>query len=44
MGGIAIVQDPKEAEIDTMPQSAIDVIPDCKIYNLNEIRDFLISL
>jgi len=43
-GGIAIVQDPREAEVDTMPQSAIDVIPDCKIYNLIQIRDFLISL
>ncbi|MEJ8800772.1 chemotaxis protein CheB [Pontibacter sp. H249] len=43
-GGIAIVQDPAEAEVDTMPRSAIDIIPDCSILNLKSIKEYLLSL
>lgn len=43
-GGTAIVQDPEEAEVATMPLSAIDIIPDCSIMKLERIQSFLLSL
>ncbi|RDV13637.1 chemotaxis protein CheB [Pontibacter diazotrophicus] len=43
-GGMAIVQDPEEAEVNTMPLSAIDIIPDCRIMKLERIQSFLLSL
>ncbi|GAB3526074.1 chemotaxis protein CheB [Pontibacter brevis] len=43
-GGMAIVQDPEEAEVDTMPLSAIDIIPDCRVMKLERIQSFLLSL
>lgn len=43
-GGKAVVQDPKEAEIDTMPLSAINSIPSCEVLSLTEIQNFLFSL
>jgi two-component system, chemotaxis family, protein-glutamate methylesterase/glutaminase len=43
-GGIVIAQDPDEAEINTMPSAAIKMIPDCKIYTLDLIKKFLLSL
>lgn len=43
-GGLALVQDPSEAEVDTMPAAAIRQVPDCRIYPLNKIQEFLLSL
>lgn len=43
-GGLAIVQDPKEAEVDTMPASAIGLVPDCTVLELKGIKEFLSSL
>lgn len=43
-GGMAIVQNPEEAEVDTMPLSAIELIPDCRIMRLERIQSFLLSL
>jgi two-component system chemotaxis response regulator CheB len=43
-GGKAIVQDPKEAEIDTMPISAINSVPNCEVLTLTEIQNFLFHL
>ncbi|WP_242927380.1 chemotaxis protein CheB [Pontibacter vulgaris] len=42
--GTAIVQDPEEAEIDTMPLAAIHSIPGCSVLNLEQIQAFLLSL
>lgn len=42
--GLAIVQDPDEAEVDTMPLAAIHSIPGCRIMNLEQIHAFLRSL
>lgn len=43
-GGYTIAQDPQEAEFVIMPQSAIDTKKIDKIFTLNEINKFLISL
>ena len=43
-GGIPIVQDPMEAEVDTMPRAAIEITPDCRIFTLQRIKDFLLLL
>ena len=43
-GGMAIVQDPEEAEVSTMPLSAIDMIPECSIMKLDRIQSLLLSL
>ncbi|WP_276497486.1 chemotaxis protein CheB [Pontibacter litorisediminis] len=43
-GGKALVQDPAEAEVATMPQAAIEVIPGCTILNVAHIKEFLLSL
>lgn len=43
-GGLTIVQDPKEAEVDTMPFAGINLVPDSTIMTLKGIRDFLYSL
>lgn len=43
-GGLAIVQDPKEAEVDTMPAAAISRVPDCTVLDLKGIKEFLSSL
>lgn len=43
-GGVAIAQNPLEAEVATMPQAAIDSIPGCSIMNLVRIKEFLLSL
>lgn len=44
MDGLCIVQDPEEAEVATMPASAIRLIPDSRIYTLKKIQAFLCSL
>ncbi|MCF8230105.1 MAG: chemotaxis protein CheB [Bacteroidales bacterium] len=41
LGGFTIVQDPEEAEVDTMPLSAIKIMKPDKILKLKEIADFL---
>jgi two-component system, chemotaxis family, protein-glutamate methylesterase/glutaminase len=44
-GGTAIVQDPAEAEVAIMPESAIAHLkPHCFIYSLKEIQHYLLSL
>lgn len=43
-GGLAIVQNPKEAEVDTMPAAAIRMVPECTVLELNGIRELLLSL
>ncbi|MCC9168621.1 chemotaxis protein CheB [Pontibacter harenae] len=43
-GGTSVVQDPREAEVSTMPQSAIDIIPECTVLNLEGIKEFLFFL
>ncbi len=43
-GGITIVQNPDEAEADTMPRAAIKIIPGCSILSANEIKKFLIAI
>ncbi|MCC9135107.1 chemotaxis protein CheB [Pontibacter silvestris] len=43
-GGITIIQDPEEAEVSTMPLSALELVPDCKIMKLERIQEFLNSL
>lgn len=43
-GGEVVVQDPAEAEVATMPQAAIDVIPGCNIMSIARIKEFLFSL
>lgn len=42
--GTAIVQDPAEAEIATMPLAAINSIPGCSIMNVKRIHAYLLSL
>ncbi|AKD03667.1 chemotaxis protein CheB [Pontibacter korlensis] len=43
-GGTVVVQDPAEAELDTMPLAAIDQVPDGEIMNLEQIQAYLLSL
>ena len=43
-GGITVVQDPKEATITTMPDSAIDLIKPDYILKTTEIIDFLLKI
>lgn len=43
-GGDAVVQDPLEAEITTMPLAAIAAVPGCKVQRLTEIQAYLLSL
>lgn len=43
-GGMAFVQEPKEAEVDTMPLSALNIMPDCRVLTLKKIHEFLFSL
>ncbi|WP_162427228.1 chemotaxis protein CheB [Pontibacter pudoricolor] len=42
--GTVIVQDPDEAEIETMPLAAIETIPGCTVMKLDQIQAFLLSL
>ena len=42
-GGWTIVQDPSEAEVGTMPQSALNLMPDCSILTLKNITELLLS-
>lgn len=42
-GGWTIVQDPAEAEVETMPQSALSLMPDCSTLNLKNIKEFILS-
>lgn len=42
--GVAIVQNPEEAEADTMPKSAIKIVPDCLVMKTAAIYDYLLNL
>jgi len=44
VGGMAIVQQPSTAQYPTMPQAAINLIPDCNVYTPEEIVQFLTKL
>ncbi|MBN2662683.1 MAG: chemotaxis protein CheB [Bacteroidales bacterium] len=43
-GGITVVQDPNEAQIQTMPQAALDIIDVDKILSAEEIINFVTKL
>lgn len=43
-GGLTLVQDPTEAEVDTMPLSGINLVPNSAVLNLKSIQAFLLSL
>lgn len=43
-GGKAIIQDPSQAEVNTMPQSAMEVVKRARVMTLHEIASFLLSL
>jgi two-component system chemotaxis response regulator CheB len=43
-GGLALIQDPGQAEVNTMPQSAMEVVKQAKVMKLHEIALFLLSL
>jgi two-component system, chemotaxis family, protein-glutamate methylesterase/glutaminase len=43
-GGVAIAQDPAEAEMAIMPLSAIKLIPGCSIMTLEQIQAYLLSI
>jgi|FLOH01.1.fsa_nt_gi two-component system, chemotaxis family, protein-glutamate methylesterase/glutaminase len=43
-GGYCIVQQPKDAHVDTMPVSAIELVKPNKILNIDDIADFIIEL
>jgi two-component system, chemotaxis family, protein-glutamate methylesterase/glutaminase len=43
-GGLVVVQDPKTAEIDTMPKAAIEAVEPKLILSLDEIAEFLCNL
>jgi two-component system, chemotaxis family, protein-glutamate methylesterase/glutaminase len=44
MGGLTIVQLPDEAEVSTMPLSALRLVKPDHILSLNQIKDFFIKL
>jgi two-component system chemotaxis response regulator CheB len=43
-GGIAVVQDPATAEVNTMPISAIRAVPTARVFPLDRIASFLGAL
>lgn len=43
-GGCSIVQNPKTAEVDAMPKNAINLLKPSHIFDLKEIKDFLLSI
>jgi two-component system, chemotaxis family, protein-glutamate methylesterase/glutaminase len=43
-GGLVVVQDPDEAEVNTMPLAAITTVSKCMVMNLSEINKFFKSL
>ena len=43
-GGLAVVQSPKRAEAETMPKSALKLVPDATVLPLEKIAQFLNSL
>jgi len=42
-GGMVIVQDPAEAEMEIMPKAALDVVTNASVLTLTQIKDFLLS-
>ena len=43
-GGKVIVQDPREAQVNTMPLAAVSAVPDCSVMDIQAIFTFLRSL
>jgi two-component system chemotaxis response regulator CheB len=43
-GGMAVVQDPDSAEIDTMPRAALRAVPTARVFRLDRIAPFLAAL
>jgi two-component system chemotaxis response regulator CheB len=43
-GGQAIVQDPRQAEVTTMPQAAIEAVKRAKVMTLDEIAAYLLDV
>ncbi|MDO1445842.1 chemotaxis protein CheB [Rhodocytophaga aerolata] len=43
-GGQAIVQDPRQAEVTTMPQAAIETVKRAKVLTLDEIAAYLLAV
>jgi two-component system chemotaxis response regulator CheB len=43
-GGIAIVEDPAKAEVPTMPAAALAACSTAKVFNLDDITSYLLSL
>lgn len=44
MGGLTIVQDPKDSQITTMPNSAINIFSPDKILSISQISEFINQL
>jgi two-component system chemotaxis response regulator CheB len=42
--GLILVQDPEEAEVDTMPRAAIETVGVDKTFSLNELKLLLMDL
>ena len=43
-GGLAVVQEPESAEVDTMPRAALEAVPTARVFALERLADFLGSL
>jgi two-component system chemotaxis response regulator CheB len=43
-GGLAVVQDPATAEVDTMPLAALEAVPTARVFPLERVGAFLGSL
>jgi two-component system chemotaxis response regulator CheB len=43
-GGLAVVQDPAGAEVDTMPRAAIESVPTARVFPLDRIGPYLGTL
>lgn len=43
-GGLAVVQEPASAEVDTMPAAALEAVPTARVFPLDRIGDFLATL
>jgi len=44
LGGCTLVQDPKDSQITTMPQSALDLLTPDKVLSIKELSDYINSL
>ena len=44
VGGLTIVQDPATAEVPTMPEAAIEAVPQARVFPLDRIGEYLATL